>query len=118
MQSTSKQPTKGRRSKLAQENEISAQDEADIKDAWGMFAVHDIEGFEEEGEGVIRTEDVRRAMKYVHCYPNIVHLSHNGRCCWVPLMLSVTKEPRAYRLETHKNYPTSSRPLTQNQSAM
>lgn len=64
--STSKQPAKGRRSKLAQENEISAQDEVEIKDAWEMFAVHDIEEFRDEKEGVMRTEDVRRAMKYVN----------------------------------------------------
>lgn len=29
-----------------------------------MFALHDVEGFEDEKEGVTRTEDVRRAMKY------------------------------------------------------
>jgi hypothetical protein len=61
----SKQPARARRSKLAQENEISAQDEAEIKDAWRVFAVHDVEDFEDEKEGVMRTEDVRRAMKYL-----------------------------------------------------
>jgi hypothetical protein len=30
-----------------------------------MFAQHNIEAYEDEKEGVIRTEDVRRAMKYV-----------------------------------------------------
>lgn len=61
--STGKQPAKARRSKLAQENEISAEDEAEIKEAWRMFATNDVEGFEDEKEGGMRTEDVRRAMK-------------------------------------------------------
>ena len=61
--SKGKQPSKPRRSKLAVENEISAEDEAEIKDAWRMFALEEIEGFEDEKEGVMRTEDVRRAMK-------------------------------------------------------
>ena len=30
-----------------------------------MFMARDVEGFEDEKEGVMRTEDVRRAMKYV-----------------------------------------------------
>jgi hypothetical protein len=38
-----------------------------------MFAVHDIEEFEDEKEGVMRTENVRRAMKYPT--PRF-HLSH------------------------------------------
>jgi hypothetical protein len=58
-----KQPAKPRRSKLAQEHDITAEDEAEIKAAWSMFAQHDIEAYEDEKEGVIRTEDVRRAMK-------------------------------------------------------
>jgi len=58
-----KQPAKPRRSKLAQEHEITAEDEAEIKAAWSMFALQDIENYEGEKEGVIRTDDVRRAMK-------------------------------------------------------
>jgi hypothetical protein len=60
-----KQPAKPRRSKLAQEHDITAEDEAEIMAAWSMFAQHDIEAYEDEKEGVIRTEDVRRAMKCV-----------------------------------------------------
>lgn len=30
-----------------------------------MFAVNDVEGFEDDKEGAMRTEDVRRAMKYI-----------------------------------------------------
>ena len=58
-----KQPAKPRRSKLALENEIAAEDEAEIKAAWNMFAQHDTENYEDKREGVIRTEDVRRCMK-------------------------------------------------------
>ncbi len=29
-----------------------------------MFAARDVDGFEDEKEGVMRIEDVRRAMKY------------------------------------------------------
>lgn len=63
--SKGKQPAKPRRSKLAQEHEITAEDEAEIKAAWSMFALKDVENYEDEKEGVIRTDDVRRAMKYV-----------------------------------------------------
>ena len=58
-----KQPAKPRRSKLAQGHDITANDEEEIKASWSMFAQHDIEAYEDEKEGVIRTEDVRRAMK-------------------------------------------------------
>lgn len=61
-----KQPAKPRRSKLAQEHEITAEDEAEIKAAWSMFAQHDVENYEDEKEGVIRTTDVRSCMKCVH----------------------------------------------------
>ncbi|KAK1754650.1 hypothetical protein QBC47DRAFT_384524 [Echria macrotheca] len=50
---------KARQSKLAKENNITAQEEADIKEAFSLFA----EPMEGEGrEGVIPTGDVRRAM--------------------------------------------------------
>jgi len=35
-----------------------------------MFAQHDVDAYEDEKEGVIRTEDVRRAMK---CVPAKAH---------------------------------------------
>jgi hypothetical protein len=60
-----KQPARPRRSKLAQENDITAEDEAEIKAAWSMFAHRGVENYGDEKEGVIRTEDVRRAMKCV-----------------------------------------------------
>jgi hypothetical protein len=40
-----------------------------------MFAVHDIEEFEDEKEGVMRTGDVRRAMKYLAPLPYPSHFA-------------------------------------------
>ncbi|KAJ9161253.1 Hydroxyacylglutathione hydrolase, partial [Coniochaeta hoffmannii] len=53
--SGAKQP---RQSKLAKEHNITAQEEADIKEAFGLFS----EPMEGEKEGVIPIGDVRRAM--------------------------------------------------------
>lgn len=57
-----KQPAKPRRSKLAQENDITAEDEREIKEAWQLFSHEGIGGYEDEKEGVIRTQDVRKCM--------------------------------------------------------
>lgn len=52
-----KQP-QPRQSKLAKEHNITAQEEADIKEAFGLFS----EPMDGEKEGVIPIGDVRRAM--------------------------------------------------------
>jgi Ca2+-binding EF-hand superfamily protein len=57
-----KQPAKPRRSKLAQENDITAEDEHEIKEAWQLFSQEGVDGYEDEKEGVIRTQDVRKCM--------------------------------------------------------
>ena len=57
-----KQPAKPRRSKLAQENDITAEDEREIKEAWQLFSQEGVGGYEDEKEGVIRTQDVRKCM--------------------------------------------------------
>ncbi|OAL37541.1 hypothetical protein AYO20_03048 [Fonsecaea nubica] len=54
---------KGRRSKLAKENDITAEEEARIKEAWRLFSLGDVDGYEEEKEGVIRTNDVQHVLK-------------------------------------------------------
>ncbi|KAH0547554.1 hypothetical protein FGG08_000279 [Glutinoglossum americanum] len=61
--SSSRQPAVGskRTSRLARENDVSAAEEADIKEAFRLFAVKD-EGFAGGKEDVIPVEDVRRAM--------------------------------------------------------
>jgi Ca2+-binding EF-hand superfamily protein len=56
-----KQPAKPRRFKLAQENDISAEDEREIREAWQLFSQEGIDGYEDE-KGVIRTSDVRKCM--------------------------------------------------------
>lgn len=51
-----------RPSKLAKEHDITAQEEAEIREAFDLFS----EPMEGEKEGVIPTSDVRRAMMYVN----------------------------------------------------
>ncbi|ROW06191.1 hypothetical protein VMCG_04519 [Cytospora schulzeri] len=51
-------PTRARQSKLAKEHDITAQEEAEIKEAFTLFA----EPMDGEREGVIPIDDVRRAM--------------------------------------------------------
>jgi len=58
-----KHSVKPRRSKLAEEKNISAEEEAEIKAAWEIFALYDVASYEDEKEGVIRSGDVSRAMK-------------------------------------------------------
>jgi hypothetical protein len=55
--------SKPRRSKLAKENDITAEEEVEIKEAWGLFRLEDIEEYEDEKEGVIRTADVKNVLK-------------------------------------------------------
>ncbi|EXJ83996.1 hypothetical protein A1O3_04663 [Capronia epimyces CBS 606.96] len=54
---------KARRSKLAKENDLTAEEEAEIKEAWNLFRLDDVEDYEDEKEGVIRTTDVRNVLK-------------------------------------------------------
>jgi len=62
--SKSSTPAKqSRRSKLAKENDITAEEEAEIKEAWNLFRQDGVKNFEDEKDGVIRTGDVRHAMK-------------------------------------------------------
>jgi len=55
--------SKARRSKLAKENDITAEEEAEIKEAWNLFRQDDVEEYEDEKEGVIRTVDVKAVLK-------------------------------------------------------
>lgn len=52
---------KGRQSKLAKEHNISAQEEGEIKEAWGLFA----EPMDGEKNGVLPIDDVKSALMYV-----------------------------------------------------
>ncbi|KAI9787076.1 MAG: hypothetical protein M1835_002857 [Candelina submexicana] len=55
------QEKKARQSRLAKENNISAEEEAEIKEAFHLFAVQE-EGYANEKEGVIPLQGVRRAL--------------------------------------------------------
>ncbi len=59
---TSSSKTTTRRSKLAKENDITAEEEAEIKSAWALFSIDDADGYEDEKEGVIQTESVQKAL--------------------------------------------------------
>jgi hypothetical protein len=50
-----------RASKLAKENGLSADQEAEIREAYALFAVHHPE-HEDSKEGVLRKDDVRRCL--------------------------------------------------------
>ncbi|KAL4889640.1 hypothetical protein BDV59DRAFT_186277 [Aspergillus ambiguus] len=54
-------PKRSRQSKLAKENDISAEEENEIKEVFHLFSTAS-EGFENEKEGVIPREDVRKAL--------------------------------------------------------
>ncbi|KAI9852522.1 MAG: hypothetical protein M1824_001871 [Vezdaea acicularis] len=59
-------PAAPKRSKIARENDLTANEEAEIKEAFHLFSLSGSEtgvrGFEDEKEGVIPTADVRRAL--------------------------------------------------------
>jgi len=52
---------KARQSKLAKENDISSKEEAEIKDAFHLFSIEN-KDYASEKEGVIKTQDIRRAL--------------------------------------------------------
>ncbi|KAK5442675.1 hypothetical protein LTS15_010882 [Exophiala xenobiotica] len=54
---------KPRRSKLAKESEITAEQETEIKEAWNLFRLDDVDEYEDEKEGVIRTGEVKDALR-------------------------------------------------------
>ena len=60
-------PAQRRRSKLAKENDITAEEEDEIQEAFSLFAVDD--AADESKEGVIATSDVRRALIALNAPP-------------------------------------------------
>jgi Ca2+-binding EF-hand superfamily protein len=66
--SSSAAPKRARQSKLAKENNISAEEENEIKEVFQLFA-DSHEDFPKEKEGVIPREDVRKALVYVQSNP-------------------------------------------------
>ncbi|KAF1847211.1 EF-hand [Cucurbitaria berberidis CBS 394.84] len=61
-------PTK-RPSKLAKENGLTADQEAEIREAFGLFAVHHPD-HEDSKEGVLRKDDVRRCLISLNLPPS------------------------------------------------
>lgn len=59
---------KKRASKLAKENDITADQEAEIQEAFALFALQEIPGYEDEKEGVLQADDVRRCLMYVYTH--------------------------------------------------
>ncbi|KAK2748110.1 hypothetical protein FQN57_001233 [Myotisia sp. PD_48] len=60
--STGPKEKKPRLSKLAKENDITNEEEAEIKEAFHLFSIQDHEDYPAQKEGVIATKDVRRAL--------------------------------------------------------
>lgn len=63
----SKRP-KARQSKLAKENDVSGEEENEIKEVFHLFSIPH-EDFPDEKEGVIPREDVRKALVYDMIHP-------------------------------------------------
>ncbi|KAF1943817.1 EF-hand [Clathrospora elynae] len=61
-------PTK-RPSKLAKENGLTADQEGEIREAFGLFAVHHPD-YEDSKEGVLRKDDVRRCLISLNLTPD------------------------------------------------
>lgn len=65
----SKSAPKTRRSKLAKDNDLSAEDEREIQEAWAICREDGVEGFGDEDEGVILTSKVKVVMKALGIAP-------------------------------------------------
>ncbi|KAJ5328329.1 EF-hand superfamily Ca2+-modulated protein [Penicillium brevicompactum] len=63
-------PKRGRASKLAKENNITAEEENEIKEVFHMFS-HQNEEFPDEKEGVLPREDVRKALVTGNLYTEL-----------------------------------------------
>ncbi|KAJ9657308.1 hypothetical protein H2198_004431 [Neophaeococcomyces mojaviensis] len=66
---TPKAAPKPRRSKLAKDNNISAETEREIEEAWAMCAEEDVDGFEDEKMGVIPTSKVKTVLRALDIEP-------------------------------------------------
>ncbi|KIW03647.1 hypothetical protein, variant [Verruconis gallopava] len=60
--STTKSAPRARLSRRAKENNITNEQENEVREAFELFALDNVEGFEDEKEGVLRTDDVRRCL--------------------------------------------------------
>jgi hypothetical protein len=60
--SSAKAAPKPKLSRLAKENSITNEQESEIREAFALFSVDGVEGFEDEELGVLRTDDVKRCL--------------------------------------------------------
>lgn len=66
---TAKAPAKPRRSKLAKDNDISAEQEREIQEAWALHKEDEIDGFEDEKQGVVPTRKIPITMRALGIEP-------------------------------------------------
>lgn len=60
---------KPRRSKLAKDNDLSAEDEREIDEAWALCREDAVEGWEEEKKGVVATKNIKTVMRALGIEP-------------------------------------------------
>ncbi|KAM0088963.1 hypothetical protein ACP6JD_007724 [Aspergillus fumigatus] len=78
-------PKKARQSKLAKENDISAEEESEIKEVFHLFSTT-AEEFPNEKEGVIAREDVRKALVELHSILSAVDPTNTGFVPYAPFV--------------------------------
>jgi hypothetical protein len=102
-------PKKARQSKLAKENDISGEEENEIKEVFHIFSEPN-EEFPKEKEGVIAREDVRKALVYVSLSPSlrviVLSNTHGQIQSSRPLSLLLERTP----VHPLRNRPHSHRP--------
>lgn len=64
-----KSAPKPRRSKLAKDNDLTAEDEREIQEAWAIYRDNTVSGYEDEKEGVIPTTKVKLVLKALGIEP-------------------------------------------------
>lgn len=62
------EPSKPRLTKLAKENNITNEQESEIREAFLLFAVEVVPEFKEEKMGVMKVDDVRRCLMSVYSF--------------------------------------------------
>lgn len=63
-----------KRSKLAKDNGITAEDEAEIKATWVLFRQQGVQGYNDEKEGVVKTQDIQSLMRSATVIGNVSDL--------------------------------------------
>ena len=48
--------------RLAKENNITNEQESEIREAFELFSVDEVEGYENEESGMLKTQDVKKCL--------------------------------------------------------